>query len=110
MASESAFPTWRTWLQAAGFPDINCERGLQINNSAAAYQTAINGSGVALGRTTLVALDLRAGRLVRPFGDAVDRELAYYLVHRLRADGDPGIAAFKNWICAEAKADGANAG
>jgi hypothetical protein len=26
MASESAFPTWRTWLQAAGFPDINCER------------------------------------------------------------------------------------
>jgi LysR family transcriptional regulator, glycine cleavage system transcriptional activator len=45
MASESAFPTWRTWLQAASF--------LQINDSAAAYQTAINGSGIALGRTTL---------------------------------------------------------
>jgi hypothetical protein len=30
--------------------------------------------------------------------DAVDRELAYYLIHRLKADGDPGIAAFKNWI------------
>jgi LysR family transcriptional regulator, glycine cleavage system transcriptional activator len=22
MASESAFPTWRTWLQAASFPEI----------------------------------------------------------------------------------------
>ena len=110
MALESAFPTWRTWLQAAGFPDINCERGLQINDSAAAYQAAINGGGVALGRTTLVTLDLAAGRLVRPFGDAVDCEFAYYLIHPPRADGDPGIAAFKNWICTEAKADGANVG
>src|ERR1700752_145750 len=92
------------------FRRSNCERGLQINDSAAAYQAAINGSGVALGRTTLVALDLGAGRLVRPFGDAVDCELAYYLIHPPRADGDPGIAAFKNWICTEAKADGANVG
>ena len=29
-------------------------------------------------------------------------------IYRLRADGDPGTAAFKNWICTEAKADGAN--
>jgi LysR family glycine cleavage system transcriptional activator len=105
MAFESAFPTWQTWLQAAGFPDINCDRGLQINDSAAAYQAAMNGSGVTLGRTTLVALDLEAGRLVRPFGEAIDCELGYYIVHRPRADGAPGIAAFKNWICTEAKAD-----
>jgi LysR family transcriptional regulator, glycine cleavage system transcriptional activator len=105
MAQESAFPTWRTWLQAAGFPAINCERGLQINDSAAGYQAAINGSGVALGRTTLVALDLAAGRLVRPFGEALECELAYYLVHRPRADSHPGIAAFKDWVCAEAQAD-----
>jgi LysR family transcriptional regulator, glycine cleavage system transcriptional activator len=55
MAFESAFPTWRTWLQAAGFPDINTERGLQINDSAAAYQAAINGSGVAMGRNWICA-------------------------------------------------------
>jgi LysR family glycine cleavage system transcriptional activator len=110
MAVDSTFPTWRTWLQAAGFPDVNCERGLQINDSAATYQAAINGSGVALGRTTLVALDLAAGRLIRPFGDAIGCELAYYLIHRPGADSDPGITVFKNWVCSEAKADGANAG
>jgi LysR family transcriptional regulator, glycine cleavage system transcriptional activator len=109
MAFESAFPTWRSWLQAAGFPNISCERGLQINDSAAAYQAAINGSGVALGRTTLVAQDLKRGRLVRPFGDAMDCELAYYFVHRPQADSDPGIAAFKHWICTEAQSDAANA-
>src|SRR5262249_26390238 len=32
MAFESSFPTWRTWLQSAGFADIDCERGLQIND------------------------------------------------------------------------------
>jgi LysR family transcriptional regulator, glycine cleavage system transcriptional activator len=108
MAFESVFPTWRTWLQAAGFPHITCDRGLQINDPTAAYQAAINGSGVALGRTTLVALDLEAGRLVRPFGDEIECELAYYLVHRPGADQDPGIAAFKSWICTEAKTDKAD--
>ena len=33
----------------------------------------------------------------------MDCELAYYLIHRLKADGDPGIAAFKNWICTGAE-------
>jgi LysR family transcriptional regulator, glycine cleavage system transcriptional activator len=110
MASESGFPTWRTWLEAAGRPDVNCERGLRINDSAAAYQAAMNGSGVALGRTTLVVLDLASGRLVRPFGEGLHCELAYYLVHRPRADSDPGIAAFKDWICAEAETNSAIVG
>jgi LysR family transcriptional regulator, glycine cleavage system transcriptional activator len=110
MATESLFPTWRSWLQAAGYPNINCERGLQINDSAAAYQAAINGSGVALGRTTLVAQDLTTGRLVRPFGEGLNCELAYYVVHRPKADSDFAIAAFKSWIEAEAKADPGNDG
>ena len=103
MAFESTFPTWRSWLAAAGFPQIDCERGLQINDSAAAYQAAINGGGVALGRTTLVARDLETGRLVRPFGDALDYEFGYFLIHRPKADSEPAISAFKAWICTEAQ-------
>jgi LysR family transcriptional regulator, glycine cleavage system transcriptional activator len=56
------------------------DTGGRLVDSAAAYQAAINGSGIALGRTTLVALDLAMRRLVRPFGDAVDCELASYLI------------------------------
>jgi DNA-binding transcriptional LysR family regulator len=40
------------------------DRGLQINDAAAAFQTAIAGNGVALGRTSLVARVLAEGRLV----------------------------------------------
>jgi LysR family glycine cleavage system transcriptional activator len=98
MALESTFPTWRTWLQYAGRADIDCERGLQINDSAAVIQAAIAGSGVALGRTTLVATDLAEGRLVRPFGDDLAYDFAYYIVHRPQADKAPAVAALKTWL------------
>jgi LysR family transcriptional regulator, glycine cleavage system transcriptional activator len=103
MAFESTFPTWLTWLQSAGFADIDCGRGLQINDSAAVIQAAIAGSGVALGRTTLVARDLAEGRLVRPFGDDLTHDFAYYIVHRPQADQAPGVAAFKAWLVEAAR-------
>lgn len=105
MASESAFPTWRAWLRNAGIADPDCDRGLQINDSAAVFQAAIAGNGVALGRTTLVARDLAEGRLVRPFGEALSCDFAYYIIHKEDNGAKPGVAAFKDWLLAEADMD-----
>src|SRR5262249_7148 len=106
MAFENTFPTWRSWLQRAGFASIDCERGLQINDSAAVIQAAIAGNGVALGRTTLVARDLAEGRLVRPSGDELEYDFAYYIVHRPHVAKEPGVVAFKEWLLAEARLGG----
>ena len=103
MSFESTFPTWRVWLRNAGFTDFDCDRGLQINDSAAVFQAAIAGNGVALGRTTLVARDLAEGRLVRPFGEALAYDFAYYIVHREEDRAKPAIVAFKEWLLAEAE-------
>jgi LysR family glycine cleavage system transcriptional activator len=105
MSSESTFPTWRVWLRNAGFTDIDCDRGLQINDSAAVFQAAIAGNGVALGRTTLVARDLAEGRLVRPFGEALPYDFAYYIVHKEENSAKPAIVAFKEWLLTEADLD-----
>jgi LysR family transcriptional regulator, glycine cleavage system transcriptional activator len=105
MSFESTFPTWRGWLLNAGISDLDCERGLQINDSAAAIQAAIAGNGVALGRTTLVARDLAGQRLVRPFGDDLPYDFAYYIVHKRDNGAAPAIAAFKAWLLAEAEQD-----
>ena len=109
MRAEPAFPTWRAWLAHVGATGVDAERGLQINDSAAVIQACIAGSGIALGRSHLVAGDIAAGRLVRPFGDARGEEmpsaLAYYVVHR--DDGPaptPAVAAFKAWLLAQAEA------
>lgn len=98
MRYATAFPTWRIWLQRAGYDFSDAERGLQINDSAAVIQAAISGSGVALGRSSLVSKDLEAGRLIRPFGDAQSCDFAYYIVHKEGVEPEPAADAFKQWL------------
>jgi LysR family glycine cleavage system transcriptional activator len=106
MAWEPRFPTWRDWYERAGLTAKESERGVHINDSAAAFRLAIAGNGVALGRTTLVGQDLAEHRLVRPFGPALDCELAYYVVCRPQEADDPYIRAFRDWLLEEAAREG----
>jgi LysR family glycine cleavage system transcriptional activator len=108
MSSESAFPTWRSWLAYAGqthagHTDIPCDGGMRINDSAAVIQAAIAGNGVALGRTTLVAADIAAGRPVRLFEEALSCDFAYYIVHKAQKSDAPFILAFTEWLLDEAQ-------
>jgi LysR family glycine cleavage system transcriptional activator len=102
MASEPEFRSWRDWYRRAGLSPAESERGLHINDSAAAFRMAIAGNGVALGRTTLVEQDLAEQRLVCPFGPAVECTLAYYVVCRPQDTNDPTIRAFRDWLIGEA--------
>jgi LysR family glycine cleavage system transcriptional activator len=102
MSGVGVFPTWRSWLLHAGYRDsFETDRGLQLNDSAMAIQTAISGNGVALGRTTLVERDLAEGRLVKPFEQVQSCELAYYLVHRKESEQHAPVQAFKEWLLEE---------
>jgi LysR family glycine cleavage system transcriptional activator len=102
MSDFGIFPTWRSWLQKVGCgKSVDCDRGLVLNDSAAAIQMAISGNGVALGRTTLVEKDLAEGRLVRPFKEAQSCELAYYLVHRKESENAAPVVSFKEWLLTE---------
>lgn len=102
MRGLSVFPTWRSWLLHVGLRDeVDADRGLQLNDSAMAIQTAISGNGVALGRTTLVERDLAEGRLVKPFDAVQGCELAYYLVCRKQSSQQPSVIAFKTWLLEE---------
>lgn len=106
MAGDPQYPTWRTWLDASGFHGVNAEHGLRINNSAAVLQAAIDGQGLALGRSVMLRDDLQAGRLVRPFGEA-SRPLAfaYYIVHRPEVADLAKVKAFREWLLAQAASD-----
>ena len=106
MAGDPQYPTWRTWLDASGFTGVNAEHGLRINNSAAVLQAAIDGQGLALGRSVMLRDDLQAGRLIRPFGPA-SRPLAfaYYIVHRPEVADLAKVKAFREWLLAQAASD-----
>lgn len=94
---------WRMWLLAAGLADVDWTRGLQFNDETVAIQSAIEGHGVALGRSGLVDTDVAAGRLVRPFGLSVTGKLNYHLVYPPAVAKRPKVAKFRDWALAEAR-------
>jgi len=92
---------WNAWLDAAEVRGVDGERGPGFNHSYHVIQAAINGEGVALGRSVLVADALARGELVRPFTTSISSSYSYYLVCAEPLSGDPVVAAFRGWIMAE---------
>ena len=89
---------WQVWLTAAGVKGIDASRGVRFDNAIVAYQAAMDGMGVALGRNPLVTPDLKAGRLVAPFDFKMPSEYAYYLVYPAEAIRRRKIKAFRDWL------------
>lgn len=89
---------WQVWLTAAGVKGVDATRGVSFDFALAAYQAAMDGLGVALGRNPLVEPDLKAGRLVVPFEFKRSSEFAYYLVYPPEAIRRRKIKAFRDWV------------
>lgn len=92
---------WRTWLLSAGFDDIEATRGPRFSHSHMVITAALRGLGVALGRSALVAEEIAAGNLVRPYEQQVPAEYSYYLLTRDSSSEQPKISAFQRWLLAQ---------
>ncbi len=103
------WPNWRMWMAAAGIEDFDDSQCVLFEDSSHAVQAAIDGNVVALADFAMVARDLSAGRLVRPFelGIKMPADFAYYLVYPTESATDQRIQAFREWVLAEASADSA---
>jgi LysR family transcriptional regulator, glycine cleavage system transcriptional activator len=99
------WPNWRMWMLAAGVNDFNPGPGLHFDHSGLALQAAIDGQGVALGDSSLVADDLAAGRLVQPFALTIKGppQFAYYVLSPLGTADEPMVRVFREWILEEAR-------
>jgi LysR family transcriptional regulator, glycine cleavage system transcriptional activator len=93
---------WAMWLRRAGI-EIDPHRGPTFLSSDHAIQAAVRGEGVVLGRSALVADELAAGRLVRPFDLSLPAGFAYYVVCPARGLHRPNVKTFRDWLIAEAR-------
>lgn len=89
---------WLAWFQAAGVPSPSIPRGPTIGDDAAMLQAAIDGQGVALGRSVLVADDLALNRLMAPFDTRLTASYRYWFVVPESAAQRPGVSAVRDWL------------
>lgn len=90
---------WQLWLTAAGLPTaLAARRGLSFDQSFMAYEAAMEGLGVALGRSAYVQADIAAGRLVVPFDVVLPADAGFYIVAPEETADTPRIALFRDWL------------
>jgi len=95
---------WRLWLTAAGLPtNISRQPGLTFDLILMTVQAAIDGIGVAMGRTSYVQDDIAKGRLVVPFHITLPADAGFYLVSPETVADPPKLAAFRQWLLASTK-------
>lgn len=94
---------WRYWLEAADVKGIDPYAGPKYASSTLAYQAALEGQGVMMAQKVLFADDLRAKRLVQPFGPSLDRgEFTYYFIYPRNRTRNPAFRRFRAWLLAQA--------
>jgi LysR family glycine cleavage system transcriptional activator len=89
---------WELWMRAAGIEGLDTSRGPSFSLWDLAFQAAIAGQGVALGRSTLVGEYLKSGKLVKPFDVTSQSRFGYYLVCLPERADEPKIAALRAWL------------
>jgi LysR family glycine cleavage system transcriptional activator len=99
--SNANYDDWRLWLTAAGLPaDFSKQPGVTFDLIFMTVQAAIDGLGVAMGRTAYVQEDIAKGRLVVPFNIAFPVDAGFYLVSPAGRNDPPKLAAFRQWLLA----------
>ena len=96
---------WQLCLKLHGIEGLDASRGPVFNDAAMVVEAAIKGQGVALARGELVTQDLAEGRLVQPFDLSMPNDFATYLVYPEAVADWPKVAAFRDWIIAEAEGE-----
>lgn len=98
--------TWASWLSRFGLHRELMARQLRFSHFGLALSAAVDGLGVALGRSPMVDAELASGRLVRPFGEKIMAKASDVFALAWRDAGavapDQRVAAFRDFALDEA--------
>jgi LysR family transcriptional regulator, glycine cleavage system transcriptional activator len=89
---------WRDWLTEAGQPALDPAASLTFDHFYLTLQAALDGLGVAMGPTALIADDLAAGRLATPFPKISLPARSYFAYFPEARRNDPHVAVFCDWL------------
>ena len=89
---------WPFWLEAAGIGGLTFTKEISCDLLYPGFQAAIEGLGVVMGRSIMVAQDIRQGKLVEPFDIRISSPSAYYLLVPHGRETETKVMAFREWF------------
>lgn len=95
---------WQDWLAKAGHADLQPLKSLTLEHFYLTLQGALDGLGVAMGPTALVADDLAEGRLVQPFDGPSLSPWRYFTYTRSARAEEDAVRALRHWLKQAAQA------
>ena len=101
--------SWEVWFELTKTQDVKPAGMLRFSHYDQVMQAAIDGHGIALGRSRFVTQWVKQGKLVPPFGkrymSAPSDSRAYFLVPSPRSAARPEVAKFAKWLQQQALAE-----
>ena len=100
MTSVSA--DWKHWFRANGLePPPSIDDGIHFDTLQMAFEAAIRGLGVVLGRRPIVDDDIESGRLVPLANQTIPSGSTYWLVTSQTDFQKPEVKRFRQWLLSE---------
>ncbi|WP_144108197.1 transcriptional regulator GcvA [Paraburkholderia sp. BCC1886] len=92
---------WPDWLAKVQLPALRPAATVSFDHFYLTVQAAIDGIGIAMGPTALIAEDLAAGRLVKPFAGPVLPSRSYCTYVADEKSADERVVLFRAWLESE---------
>lgn len=106
--------SWDVWFELTQTQGVKPSGTLRFSHYDQLIQAAVDGQGIALGRTRFVDKWVKLGKLILPFGKRYMRSpadsRAYFIVFPRGAGTRPEAAEFSRWLLEVARAEEADSG
>ena len=89
---------WELWLPSAAPEIYGTTKAMWFDDGYSATLAAENGVGVILGHLALIKNELRSGKLVRLFEQALLQSTIFTLRMKQNWQKDPVLANLRNWL------------
>ena len=89
---------WPQWLELAGVSDLEFADEIACDLLFPSIQAAVDGLGVVMGRTAVVATDIANGTLIEPFDIRMPTNSGYHVTSQIERADMPMVTTFRNWV------------
>lgn len=95
---------WESWLTAMNYNSVDHRKGLHFSHADHCIEAAVDGSGIVMARLGFAFREIKAGRLIAPFKQAISAKGGFYFCCPPENLEKEKVLHFLAWLRDEAQA------